>query len=372
MDARHEQLSGWISAQPLVTQQLGQDYEIGLLSGDASFRRYFRVRAKNHFLSTPSAEKTQSSVYGSVTPAIVANDSSIIAVDAPPKLEDNPRFVQILRFWEQHGISVPQLLASNFEQGFMLLSDLGDQQLLSLLNLENVESFYKDAFNHLIKIQTLPKQQGDLLLPNFDRVLITDELSLFSEWFVKSLLNFSQNDLEKIQYSSVSEYLIENAQGQPQVCVHRDYHSRNLMVLEDHSLCVIDFQDAVWGPVTYDLVSLLRDCYIQWPKELVKKNVLAFRAQAVDAGVNVGKNEQEFLVWFDLMGVQRHLKAVGIFARLWLRDRKSGYLQDIPRTLDYIVEVCSRYEVLSPFAKWLHCEVVPKYQVFHQNLGGAN
>ena len=359
MDCRQQQLNGWVSALSTVKEQLGDCWEMGLLSGDASFRRYFRISKIN------SGQKSTVNPLNVIRARRFSETiPSLIAVDAPPELEDNPRFVNLLKAWSHHGIPVPQLVAADFDQGFMLLSDLGDQQLLSLLNSKNVDSFYQSSFDHLVKIQSLPQYQGDRLIPPFDRSEFMGEFKLFSEWFVKKLLEIPEESFKTIQYEKLCDLLIEAALSQPQVCVHRDYHSRNLMVLDDQSLGVIDFQDAVWGPVTYDVVSLLRDCYVQWPASQILSSIRYFRQQAQLQGITVGDSEEEFVRWFDWMGIQRHLKAIGIFSRLWLRDGKPGYLEDIPRTLNYLMQVGLRYEEFVPFSQWLEQEVLPRYHRF--------
>jgi aminoglycoside/choline kinase family phosphotransferase len=195
-------------------------------------------------------------------------------------------------------------------------------------------------------------------LPSFSRSLLMQEMELFRDWFLGRELGLALNDAERGMLTETFEHLADSALGQPQVCVHRDYHSRNLLVAE-HNPGVLDFQDAVIGPVTYDLVSLLRDCYVAWPKERVEEWAIGYHNLAVQSGILREEDERGFLAWFDLMGVQRHLKAIGIFSRLQHRDGKSGYLNDIPRTLEYVREVSGRYPELSGLHTFVEDRVLP-------------
>ncbi|EDY86166.1 aminoglycoside phosphotransferase [gamma proteobacterium HTCC5015] len=298
------------------------------VAGDASFRRYFRV--------------TQSTDEGS---------RSLIAMDAPPDKEDSSPFVERARALLAEGIRAPELVAVDLEQGFMLLEDFGDRQLLSKLDTTTVEAYYGRAMDDLLKLQT---HMDTRELGDYDSDLLQREMSLFDEWLLEKHLEVRLEDNER-RILNISYRMLEaNALEQPQVFVHRDYHSRNLMVLSEQppELGMIDFQDAVAGPITYDLVSLLRDCYIEWPRQRVEEWVADYHLRAVEAGLTHTDGET-FLRWFDWMGVQRHLKAAGIFARLKHRDGKVGYLGDIPRTLGYILDVCQRYDTLKPFAALL-------------------
>lgn len=300
-------------------------------SEDASFRRYFRVTRE----SLP--------------------DKTLIAMDAPPDKEDTAPFIAISRMLVDAGIHAPEVLATNTDMGFLLLSDLGNQPYLSALNEKSVDSLYGDALDALLRIQRdVPHDINNL--PPYDRVLLMREMELFREWYLRRHRNLALTAQEQGMLDNIYQLLAESAQSQPQVFVHRDYHSRNLMVTQENNPGVLDFQDAVIGPITYDLVSLLRDCYIQWPRNRVEQWALDYLHRAADAGVfalSDNLTDEDLLRWFDWMGVQRHLKASGIFARLWLRDGKPGYLDDIPRTLGYIREVSSRYEQLSPLHDFL-------------------
>jgi hypothetical protein len=322
---RLEQLNHWL------TKTLGlPPYAIAPASSDASFRRYFRI---------------------------TFNGESRIVMDAPPDKEDSRPFMAIGRQLHAIGLNVPEILAEELEQGFLLLSDLGTQQYLSALNDNTVDRLYGDAQGALAVLQACGP--GRDLLPQYDEGLLRREMELFRDWYLGRHLGLALKPGEQALLDESFALLVENALEQPQVSVHRDYHSRNLMV-SAHNPGVLDFQDAVFGPVTYDLVSLLRDCYIAWPREQVEQWVLGYHDIAVDHGILRGRQEERFLRWFDLMGVQRHLKASGIFARLNHRDGKPGYLDDIPRTLAYVTEVSGRYPELQPFLHLLEEHVLPR------------
>lgn len=304
-------------------------------SSDASFRRYFRV--------------------------FLPDGLTRIAMDAPPPQEDTRPFVRIAAQLRGLGLNAPVVHAAEPEQGFLLLDDLGQQAYLSCLDAESVNALYGDAMQALLQLQQCP---DDGSLPRYDAVLLRNEMQLFVDWFLQRHLGL---DLETdVGLESVFARLVESAQAQPQVCVHRDYHSRNLMRLAQGNPGVIDFQDAVWGPITYDLVSLLRDCYIDWPRAQVEDWVCHYHQNALAAGLlqdhPQAQDPAQFLYWFDWMGVQRHLKAIGIFARLHHRDGKSGYLGDIPRTLSYVREVSGRYPELAPLHAFIAQIVDPAWQ----------
>lgn len=319
LQQRREMLQQWLS------RELGCDHcQIEPASEDASFRRYFRVSY---------AGKTH------------------IVMDAPPDKEDCQPFVAIARAFIDIGLNVPAVSKVNLQQGFLLLGDLGSQPYLGLLNEQTVDRLYGDALGALAVIQGCGVPAG--LLPAYDHNLLINEMQLFHDWLLEQHCQIHLDDKDKTELNSIFELLADNALQQPQVCVHRDYHSRNLMYVPSHNPGVLDFQDAVTGPVTYDLVSLLRDCYIAWPQQRVENWALGYRELAIQTGIlrSAECDEQQFLRWFDLMGVQRHLKAAGIFARLKHRDDKDGYLQDIPRTLGYVSEVCLRYDELGTLGR---------------------
>lgn len=317
VDQRKQQLIDWL-------ERLGQNVEsIEPASADASFRRYFRIGS---------------------------GADSLIAMDAPPAQEDTAPFVRIARRFREIGLNVPQVLEEDREQGFLLLSDLGNRTYLQELNPQTVERLYGDAMSALTVLQ-VGTSSDPHFLPAYDRQLLQKEMMLFPDWLLEKHLGLELTDEQRQALEQVFELLIANALEQPAVWVHRDYHSRNLMVLPTHNPGILDFQDAVTGPVTYDLVSLLRDCYIDWPREQVENWVRGHHRSALDAGLQVTGDSREFQRWFDLMGVQRHLKASGIFARLYHRDGKSGYLADIPRTIGYIASLGESYPDLMPLIK---------------------
>lgn len=325
-DSRRIALSRWLDAHATA---FGLD--LGTLqpaSSDASFRRYFRIASNR------------------------AEYPSVIVMDAPPQLEDCTPFVRVDRYLAGAGVSVPQLLAENVAEGFLLLSDLGRITYLSRLDRETAPSLYGDAFAALIRIQLLPDQ---LWLPRYNRERLYAELALFEQWYVVRHLGRSLSAEQKAGLAQVYERLILRHLAESTVTVHRDYHSRNLMVLEGPGAPpnpgIIDFQDAVRGPASYDAVSLLRDAYIEWPEERILDWAVRYWEQALKAGVALPTDFGEFWIDFEWMGLQRHLKVLGIFARLYHRDGKSGYLGDMPLVLRYAHSVARRYVALSPLAR---------------------
>jgi len=317
-DKRLEQLKIWLHSA-LNSDQ----YELTVASADASFRRYFRV---------------------------LHDGKTMIVMDAPPEKEDCKPFVDIATRLRANGINTPKILAEDHEQGFLLLSDLGDIQYLSVLSTDSVTDLYKDAINTLIKMQSTSTQS----IPTYNRELLQTEMQLFPDWFLNKHLDIHLNDEQNTRLNTAFECLTENALQQPSVFVHRDYHSRNLMQTDKHNPGVLDFQDAVSGAITYDLASLLKDCYIAWPRQQIENWVRYYLQQAHQQ--QLIDNHFQFddvMKWVDLMAVQRHLKAIGIFARLNIRDNKPGYLNDIPRTFQYIIDSCERYELLKPLRSLL-------------------
>jgi len=322
---RHQLLQNWLQEQ--IPFQPGQ---LVSLTGDAGFRQYYRLRQ---------------------------DDQSLIVVDAPPEKENNPAFVAIANAFDQCGVIVPKVLAHNFKSGFLLLTDLGDDVLQPVLTPSNVGQWYHCAIDSLIRLQQC-RQVANWPLPTFDGAQsYRFEFELFCDWYLQRLLGLQLTTDELAMLEEVFHLIKMNANQQPQYCLHRDYHSRNLLCLPDFQIGVIDFQDAAFGPVTYDLVSLLRDLYIDWPDEQVKQWVQYYHQQAASAKL-IDVDLNRFYHWFDWMGVQRHLKAVGIFARLWLRDGKKRYLEDIPRGLRYLSTVCEQYPALRPFHAFLTTRVI--------------
>ena len=273
-------------------------------------------------------------------------------MDAPPDKEDTGPFVRIAQQFRKIGLNVPEVIEQDLDNGFLLLSDLGQQTYLGLLDAGNVERLYGDAMDALMVLQIGTDTDPDFL-PKYDRRLLLDEMALFRDWLLRQHLGLDLNDEQLRSLQDSFDFLASSALEQPSVWVHRDYHSRNLMKTERHNPGILDFQDAVSGPVTYDLVSLLKDCYIDWPREQVESWVKAYHRLSLESGLRITKDEQEYLRWFDLMGVQRHLKASGIFARLYHRDGKTGYLADIPRTVGYISQLRDHYPELMPLIEMI-------------------
>ncbi len=259
---------------------------------------------------------------------------------------------------------MPEIVACDLEQGFMLLSDMGDTLYLDQLDSGSADLLYLQALQTMVKIQQCSKVEG-YRLPAYDQARLITEMRLCPEWFFTQLLGLELSDTEYRTLSDAYQILVASALEQPQVCVHRDYHSRNLMLLPDQSIGVLDFQDAVLGPISYDLVSLIRDCYISWPQDKEEQWIKAYLQLAQQAQLIQDIDYPQFKRWFDWMGMQRQIKCVGIFSRLYLRDGKSGYLKDIPRTFSYLKSVCESYPEFSLLNQWLDKKVVPAMQNCH-------
>ena len=307
LDSRLAQLHEWIK------ENLGNiEYSLTPVSGDASFRRYFRF---------------------------ISNEQQFIAVDSPPEKESNDAFVNVTHLLEAEGLPVPHIHYSSLDFGYFLLSDLGDTLLLDELNEQNADELYGKALDALQIIQ----QTSAASLPPYNEQLLLQEMELFREWFLAKHLSIKLSEDENQVLDDSFRNLAESALKQPQVFVHRDFHSRNLMHIEGKHPGIIDYQDAVLGPITYDLVSLLRDCYIAWSSEKITELAKNFYKNNIENNPAINTNEKLFMKWFDLMGIQRHLKARGIFSRLNHRDNKPNYLKDIPRTLSHIRAVAGNY-----------------------------
>ncbi|MBK8755183.1 MAG: phosphotransferase [Candidatus Competibacteraceae bacterium] len=303
-------------------------------SSDASFRRYFRVWY---------------------------DGQTRIVMDAPPAQEDCRPFVAMAQALRGLGLNAPEVLAGDLDQGLLLLTDLGSRQYLAELDDHRVSGLYDDALAALVRLQ-IGGDPGSALLPPYDSALLHREMELFRDWFLGRLLGLNLSEDEHHLLDHTFALLADNALEQPRVWVHRDYHSRNLMITDPDNPGILDFQDAVVGAVTYDLVSLLRDCYVAWPRSQVEAWALDYRVRLRALGMSGLDDAGQFLRWFDLMGVQRHLKAIGIFARLNLRDGKPGYLGDIPRTLGYVLEVAGRYAELARLRGLLRARGVDHWQ----------
>ncbi|TVP15022.1 aminoglycoside phosphotransferase family protein [Shewanella sp. KCT] len=325
-DPRFLALNSWIA------RTLGDEARVSLISGDASFRRYYRVQFSNQ---------------------------TFIAMDSPPDLVPVAPFIALANAYHDHGILAPEVKAADLSQGFLLLSDLGDTQLLEVLTLDNVGHYYGKALGLLDKLQTITSAAGQPL-PDYDDAFVLRELNIFVEWLLERHLKLSLDSHTRQIIDNCFDLLIDNVAQQPKVGMHRDYHSRNLMLCDDE-LAVIDFQDAVLGPITYDAVSLLRDCYVRWPLDVVEP-LLEQHYNQMRALGRIGDevNLSLYRRWFDLMGMQRHLKAAGIFCRLNYRDAKPGYLKDIPLTLSYVCDIGEQYPEFEQFVAWLRREVMPQ------------
>jgi hypothetical protein len=267
----------------------------------------------------------------------------MIVMDAPPDKEPCDQFIAVALKLRDADLNAPEIIASNLDQGFLLLTDFGGLDYLSQLGPKTVEPLYADALSALLIMQTRADSTG---LPAYDEALLRREMDLFHDWFLGKLLGITLDDSQQETWQAVKRILVDNALQQPQVFVHRDFHSRNLMKLDSNNPGIIDFQDAVVGPVTYDLVSLLRDCYIAWPARRVEQFVLQYH-EVARASHLIDVSAEQFMHWFNLMGIQRHLKAIGIFSRLNIRDGKPGYMKDIPRIFEYLVQVSANETALS-------------------------
>ena len=301
------------------------------LTGDAGFRRYFRFYYQNQYY---------------------------IAVDAPANLSNNQAFVDVQQILQAVEVNVPQVLAVDLAQGFFCLSDFGDDLLAEQLSNENMQQFYRNAIAELSKMLKCEVPMVKRL-PDYDEQFIVTELAIFSEWLLERHLAIHLTASEQTALTSCFDILVSAITAQPKVFMHRDYHSRNIMLLADDKLGIIDFQDAVQGPVIYDLVSLLRDCYVRWPNALIMPLIEDYRQQVQSYLPNEHLSKEKWQYWFDLTGLQRHIKASGIFARLHHRDSKSGYLADIPLTLAYIQDVSRQYDKLGFLDELVTNRVIP-------------
>jgi len=325
-DTRLLQLRDWLSTLPAAPLRLET---LRPASADASFRRYFRIDQ--------------------------ADGGSLIAMDAPPPQEDVRPFLKVAALLAQTGVSVPRVLAEDAERGFLLLSDLGSATYLQELNPDSAHRLYLDAIDALVQMQ-MHSRPG--VLPEYDRALLSRELALFPDWYVGKHLGLTLDEPQSAQLRQVFDAILANNLAQPQVYVHRDYHSRNLMVLsgDDGQIRnpgILDFQDAVYGPITYDLVSLLRDAYIRWDEEMVLDWAIRYWERARRAGLPVNPDIDAFYRDFEFMGLQRHLKVLGIFARLHHRDGKDAYLKDLPLVMEYTRKTAQRYGALQPLLRLL-------------------
>lgn len=321
-DTRLSDLSHWVSAE-LTSPAI----KLTPLGGDAGFRRYFRF----------------------------ASASQYLAVDAPPATEDTIQFLRVAELLTQFQVSTPSIRAADATLGFLLVEDLGDALMHQKIDTQNADELYQQANNLILRMQQIQPRPD--WLPLYDIDFLLREMYLFVEWFIEKLLGYSLTPLEENLLINTFTDLTKSAIRQPQTFVHRDFHSRNLLITPS-GLATIDFQGALWGPMTYDLVSLLRDCYLRWPQEKVHQWALDFY-QKQQATSTTRFSSDEFLKWFDWMGLQRHIKVLGIFARLHLRDNKHHYLRDLPLVIRYTLEVSSNYPELKAFADWFKNKILP-------------
>lgn len=354
MPAPRDGFIEWVGAE-LQAHQWAFNTPLNLqpLAGDAGCRRYFRLAQDGTTAPDSALPK-------------------LLAVDAPPQVEDSQAFVELGVYLRKNGVHTPEIIAADIERGFLLVEDFGDELLQGALNQDSVELLYGECLMTLLRLQQC--QQLPKFVCNYDRAFLRLELNIFNDWFLQELLGHTASDAERAMLDSVFTSLENSAIDQPQVLVHRDFHSRNLLVTEGGAPGVVDFQGALLGPVTYDLVSLLRDCYIRWPRADVKRWALAYGNMALEVGILPAViSEKEFLRWFDLMGLQRHIKVLGIFARLALRDGKQAYLQDLPLVIRYVLEVAEEYPEFKPFTDWFKAECLPrlKTQAWYRDYASA-
>jgi hypothetical protein len=303
-------------------------------SADASFRRYFRVTRA---------------------------DESFIVMDAPPVKEDIGPYLKVTSMLAGIGLNVPWVLARDVSQGLLLLTDLGTRLYLAeLTSAAAAERLYQNAFTALVQMQSAGRA-GAAGLPPYDEALLRREMQLLPDWFLAKHLQLPVGAAEASLLDQLFGFLVQAALAQPTTFVHRDFHSRNLLVTAEASPGIIDFQDAVRGPVTYDLVSLLKDCYVAWPAPKVRAWALQYREMLLAAGFDIGGDARDFLRWFDLAGLQRHIKVLGIFCRLFYRDGKSQYLHDLPRVLDYVQATAAAYPETAAFSQFVETVILPEF-----------
>ncbi|WP_180062207.1 aminoglycoside phosphotransferase family protein [Acinetobacter sp. YH12120] len=326
MNTQREQL-----IQTWITSVLGSDqFETHFLAGDASFRRYARIKL---------------------------NNKTFMLMDAPPEKEDCGPFVTIDEFFAALGVRVPKIVAKDLTQGFLLLEDFGDVLLSTLLNDQTVDDYYAQCFKQLIQLQDI---DGTAHFPEYSYDKLISEMELLTDWLLPAL-QIQPTAEESALIKRTFAILANAALAQPQVIVHRDFHSRNLMKINDDTeLGVIDFQDAVIGADTYDLISITRDAYVQWNAERVYRWFKMFY-DLLPAASKQDRDFEQFKKDADMMAIQRHIKILGIFVRLFERDGKSGYLKDLPRVMWYLLEESKPYPELQPFMHFIHTTVMPKF-----------
>lgn len=318
MQERENALHNWLKS--IVKSP---DYKLIPLHGDASFRRYYRL---------------------------YDGECQRIVMDSPPAKENLAAFIEVGQRLRTQGLHTPYIYALDLERGFALLEDLGEHLLLDTLALDNVDRWYASALDKIIILQKCPSAG----LPVFSKQHMLEEMALFPQWFLQNYLKLSLSLAEQTIINNALDWLAEQVDAQEKVLIHRDFHSRNLMVLDNNELGIIDFQDAMYGPYTYDLVSLIKDCYIQWPREKILQWIKTFHSSSPLAA---DISQAQLIIHVDLTGLQRHLKVLGIFARLFLRDNKSGYLKDLPLTLHYVMAGLEGFSELQPLYRFMQQRV---------------
>jgi len=307
-----QQIKEWLEQTPY------KDYKLTIASADASFRKYYRLSSA---------------------------DTSFIVMDASLEKESLIPFLDVTKRLLNAKVKVPKIFAQNLELGFLILEDFGNINLLDVLNGQNYKELYKKAIDEIIKMQDADASG----LPLYDKEFLHVEMDLMQEWYLEKKLALALSSEQKELIASTLDSISQVVLSQPQnVFVHRDFHSRNILLTPQSELEIIDYQDAMNGAITYDLVSLLKDCYIAYERKEIEDLALLYASKK---GLHV--TDETFLKWFDFMGLQRHIKVLGIFSRLYLRDNKEGYLKDIPLTLRYVLETASRYDETKEFAKLL-------------------
>ena len=327
LDKRLHSLKFWLEKElglPLTS--------IEVASADASFRRYFRITIKRNSSQFDYLPET------------------MIAMDSPPEHEDNALFIHCTNILKHCKLNVPNIYFQNLASGFLLIKDLGVRTYDQVLNKSNADKLYSGATSALLKMQ---KNADHSAAPSYDAEKLQNEMSLFEDWYIAQHHNARLDQAQQNKLHRIYSVLIDNAREQDQVLVHRDYHCRNLLLTEE-TVGIIDYQDMVYGPITYDIVSLFKDCYIEWPTERVQQWSLSFQKSALDAGLTTEKSPQQWLQWFDLMGVQRHLKILGIFCRLYYRDGKQQYMSDLDLTYRYLLQTCEKYQSLEDLVDLLN------------------
>ena len=307
-----DKINAWLKLTPY------RDYKLEVASADASFRAYYRLSRE---------------------------DKTVLLMDSSLEKESLAPFIDVTSRLLDADVRAPQILEQNLDDGFLIIEDFGNTHYLNVLDDKNFKELYSNAIDEIIKMQNAATTN----LPLYDKEFLHFEMDLMKDWYLEEKLGITLNEKQSEMLESALNLISDVVLSQPQdVFVHRDYHSRNIMITQKNDIGIIDYQDAMSGAITYDLVSLLKDCYIEYPREDVEKLVLEFRDKK---GINV--DDKEFIKWFDFMGLQRHIKVLGIFSRLHLRDGKDGYLKDIPLTLKYTIETASRYDDTRELAKFL-------------------